>query len=288
MLNLGLIGNIQQMKSYINKAYELPEINISGISPVGKKRASEDFRLPVPEFSHLELIKRADALFVSRLSLLSFQIISDIIRDSKSVFVASYPGLSPEECSQLNKLALEAQTIIQVVNPFFYLPAVQWLNQNLKKPTYIDISFSKKEEGEFDDLLLQLLLMLKEMTDGKPKKTNAIFFERKVENEIFRNINLEYSDGSIVNLNIKYPANQDEFTISTFARNQFTSFDLIRSSGTCNNSAVELHSSADKNEVSVFFDTVAGSKNNITNLDDYSAVKQVVNVITSRLDKYAH
>ncbi len=288
MVNLGLIGNIYQMKPYIEKAYELPEINVAGKSAAGTQSETEDYRLPVPEFSRIELIKSVDALFINRFSSLSFRMLSEIIRESKPFFATSYPNLSPEECAQLSKLAREAKTVIQVANPYFYLPPVQWFNQNIKKPAYIDLFLSKKEEEKFEDLLIQLLLMLKEMTDSKPKKINAIFFEMKQENELFRNINLEYGDGSIVNLNIKYSANQEEFTIKTYARNQFAAFDMINAAGTCNNSVVNLDDSTEHNEVFAFFDAIGSSKTQTTNLDDYSAAIQTVKIILARIEKYTH
>lgn len=283
-----MIGNIYQMKPYIEKAYELPEINVAGKSAAGTQSETEDYRLPVPEFSRIELIKSVDALFINRFSSLSFRMLSEIIRESKPFFATSYPNLSPEECAQLSKLAREAKTVIQVANPYFYLPPVQWFNQNIKKPAYIDLFLSKKEEEKFEDLLIQLLLMLKEMTDSKPKKINAIFFEMKQENELFRNINLEYGDGSIVNLNIKYSANQEEFTIKTYARNQFAAFDMINAAGTCNNSVVNLDDSTEHNEVFAFFDAIGSSKTQTTNLDDYSAAIQTVKIILARIEKYTH
>lgn len=276
------------MKPYIEKAYELPEINVAGKSAAGTQSETEDYRLPVPEFSRIELIKSVDALFINRFSSLSFRMLSEIIRESKPFFATSYPNLSPEECAQLSKLAREAKTVIQVANPYFYLPPVQWFNQNIKKPAYIDLFLSKKEEEKFEDLLIQLLLMLKEMTDSKPKKINAIFFEMKQENELFRNINLEYGDGSIVNLNIKYSANQEEFTIKTYARNQFAAFDMINAAGTCNNSVVNLDDSTEHNEVFAFFDAIGSSKTQTTNLDDYSAAIQTVKIILARIEKYTH
>lgn len=283
-----MIGNIYQMKPYIEKAYELPEINVAGKSAAGTQSETEDYRLPVPEFSRIELIKSVDALFINRFSSLSFRMLSEIIRESKPFFATSYPNLSPEECAQLSKLAREAKTVIQVANPYFYLPPVQWFNQNIKKPAYIDLFLSKKEEEKFEDLLIQLLLMLKEMTDSKPKKINAIFFEMKQENELFRNINLEYGDGSIVNLNIKYSANQEEFTIKTYARNQFAAFDMINAAGTCNNSVVNIDDSTEHNEVFAFFDAIGSSKTQTTNLDDYSAAIQTVKIILARIEKYTH
>lgn len=288
MVNLGLIGNIYQMKPYIEKAYELPEINVAGKSAAGTQSETENYRLPVPEFSRIELVKSVDALFINRFSSLSFRMLSEIIRESKPFFATSYPDLSPEECAQLSKLAREAKTVIQIANPYFYLPPVQWFNQNIKKPAYIDLFLSKKEEEKFEDLLTQLLLMLKEMTDSKPKKINAIFFEMKQENELFRNINLEYGDGSIVNLNIKYSANQEEFTIKTYARNQFAAFDMINAAGTCNNSVVNLDDSTEHNEVFAFFDAIGSSKTQTTNLDDYSAAIQTVKIILARIEKYTH
>ena len=61
MVNLGLIGNIYHMKSYIEKTYELPQINIAGKSITETGPKNEDYSLPIPEsvsYTHLDVYKR--------------------------------------------------------------------------------------------------------------------------------------------------------------------------------------------------------------------------------------
>lgn len=287
MLNLGLIGEIHLLEPLVKKAREHPEIYITGKSSVGTLPTPESFRFSAPEFNRIELTERSDALLINRFSLLPFQLLCDMVKKSKHIFAASYPTLNTEECNHLAKLAGEAKTVIQFTNPFFYLPPVQWLNQNIKKPAFIEVTLTK-EVNSNNLYLIQILLMVKNITGSNPKKISALMFESKPANEGFTHFQIEYSDGTVLAVKIDKKDGQNEFRIKSFARDQFATFDLLNTQGTCNNSPVDLSNFENKNETDIFLRAIINRKNNYTNIEDYSAVLQTIQLIQAKLERYIH
>jgi hypothetical protein len=287
MLNLGLIGDIQLLEPYTKKAYEHREIHIAGKSSVGTHPATGNFRISAPEFNRIELVERSDALFINRFSLLPFQMLCDMVKKSKHFFAASYPALNPDECTHLTKLAGEAKTVIQVANPFYYLPPVQWLNQNLKKPAYIEVTMDKTTLFD-NQTLIQILLMLKSLTGNNPKKTGAVLFDSEPAKSGFTHFQLEYGDGTVLTVNLNKVESQLEFKIKTFAGNQFTSFDLLKLQGTVNHSPADLSHLKDENETDIFFSAIINKNKYYTSIEDYSTVLQTVQSIQSKLDRFIH
>lgn len=284
MLNLGLIGDIQQLEPFSKKAQELREIHITGKSSVGTQPGN--FRVSVPEFNRIELIERSDALLINRFSLLPFQMLCDMVKKSKHFFATSYPNLSADECSHLAKLATEAQTIIQIANPFYYFPAVQWLSSNIKQPSLIEVSCFKDEQQE-TDLLLQLMLMLKDAAGLNPRKANVMSFHSTSADSRINRIYLEFGNGTVATINYGKMGQHNEFRIKTYADNQFTNFDLVRNHFTCNNSPIDLSALKKINETDDFLQSILQKKQKTTNIENYSSVIQIVQKISSRLNHFS-
>lgn len=284
MLNLGLIGDIQLLEPFTKRALELREIHIAGKSSVGTQ--SGNLRLSVPEFNRIELTERSDALLINRFSLLPFQLLCDMVKKSKHFFATSYPRLTVEECNHLSKLATEAKTVIQITNPFYYFPAVQWLNANIKQPALIEISFFKNEQPA-TDTLVQLLLMLKNAAGLNPRKAGAVSFHSAPADSEINNIQLEFGNGTLVTINYGKMSGHNEFKIKTWAGNQFTSFDLLKNLYTCNNSPLELSTYKEINETDNFLQSVLQNKQSTTDIDDYSSVIQTIQKVSSKFNHFS-
>jgi len=285
MLNVGLIGDIKLLEPFTHKAQKNPEIHITGKSSVGTQPKPGSFRLQAPEFNRIELIERSDALFINRFSLLPFSLLCEMVKKSKHFFAASYPDLSPGEINQLAKLAQEAKTVIQVANPFYYMPAVQWMVKNLKKPAYIDIQYFSSAAPE-KNTLLQLLLMLKDMTGTLPKKIGAVSFNSAPANSIFQNVQLDYGDGSIINLNYGKSDNSNRFEIKIYMNNLFAGFDLINDNNIINNLSVNLSEFVKDDETDSFLNAILQKRKVATDIESYSNALQSAAVIQERLNRY--
>jgi hypothetical protein len=285
MLNLGLIGDIKLLEPFTKKARENPEVHITGKSSVGIQPQPDSFRLQAPEFNRIELIERSDALLINRFSLLPFQLLCDMVKKSKHFFATSYPQLTPEECTVLAKLAHEAKTVIQIANPFYYLPALQWLNKNLKKPVYIDVSFFNNEALK-NDVLIQLLLMLQDVGTS-PRKTGAVTYQSAPANSQFSNIQLEFGDGSLINIAFGNLNMQNVFRITTFARDQFIEIDFHEKKFTCNKLPINLAEFKNSNETDSFLNSISKEKQAVTNIGKYASAMQTAQIILSKLDRYS-
>lgn len=285
MLNLGLIGDIQLLEPYIISAQGIPEIHITGKSSVGTHSKPDNFRLSAPEFNRIELIERSDALLINRFSLLPFQLLCNMVKKSKHFFATSYPELDIAECNQLAMLAAEAQAVIQVANPFYYLPAVQWLNKNIVHPAIIEINHFQPEFQD-TDILLKLLLMLKDVTGTNPKKAGAVSYHSTPAESGFNNIQLEFANGTRSTVNYGRMNKHKEFSIKSYANNQFTEMDLILDQYKCNNSPIDLSAFKDEDETAAFIYSILHQKHNRTQIEDYSSVIQTIQKISSKLDRF--
>ena len=139
MLNIGLIGNTEILEPFVKRLRENLNINVIGKASVGTSAQLNSFHFSIPEFNRVELIERADVLIMDNSSLMPFKILTEIVKKSKHVFTAGYLNLTIDECAQIVKLANESGSIIQVSNPYFFTPAIQWLNNNISSPVYLDV-----------------------------------------------------------------------------------------------------------------------------------------------------
>jgi hypothetical protein len=284
MLQLGLIGDFQQLEPFVKRAQEHPDVIITGKSSVGTQPQPGRYKLQVPEFNRMELIDRSDALLINKFSLLSFQLVCDMVKKSKHIFATSYPDLSVSECAQLVKLANEAKTVIQIVNPFYYIPAVQWMNNNISKPFFMNISFFGKEQSQ-NDFLLQKLLMLQDFMGTGPKKTTAVSFQYDLKN-IFNNVHLEFGDGSVIQINFGQSEINEDFQIKSYADKQFVVLDIFKNNFLLNNMPLEVNTHTQKDETLNFIASILQTKKAITDIEKYAVALQIKHNISAKLNRY--
>ncbi|HSM46578.1 MAG TPA: hypothetical protein VK872_02080, partial [Draconibacterium sp.] len=235
MLNVGLIGNTDILEPFVKRLRENKNINIIGKATVGISERLDSFHFSIPELNRIELIERADVLVIDNSSLLPFKILSEIVKKSKHVFTAGYLNLTIDECTQIVKLANESGSVIQVSNPFFFSPAIQWLNNNISSPVYIDVLDFTRFNNQNNNLLYPIILMLLEITGISPKKVGAVTFNSNPNKSDFTNVRLEFGDASVVNISYGTLESLEEFKLRIYSRNQFFNLNFTRNSFICNN-----------------------------------------------------
>ncbi len=286
MLNLGIIGEIKTLEPYIRQIRKNQDVQIKGKSSVGISSDTGSSQFTIPEFNRIELIERSDALIINNFSLLPFSVLCDIVKQSKHILAIEYPALSTEECSQLVNLTHEAKTIFHFINPFYCKPPVQWLNKNIKLPALFDISFFSNSYDQ-RNTLIQLLLMLKELTGVKPKKTGVVSFRGESSYSLFNNLNLQFSDASVVNLNFGKMEPENEFMIKVYTEGQFVTLNLLTKKFRSNAQEIDLTKHSRKNELDIFIESVNGKKQNSTDIEDYFAVTETFQKINKKISQFA-
>ena len=285
MLSIGLIGEIKSLNPYIKRIKLNPKIHISGKSSFGLTMHEDDLRLSIPEFNRIELVERSDILLINRFTLIPYSLLRDIIKKTKHIFTTEYPDLSKDQFDELIKLTGEAEVIFQLANPLFNNPAIRWMNDNFKAPAFMDISFFNDEPDE-KKKILDLLLMLHNITGVIPKKTDAISFQSKEAQLKFNNLRLDFGNATIINLNTGKKEDQ-EFIIKIYSPGKTAVLNFTEESYLYNNSRIDLEAYAGYDEFDKFIENILSKTRPATTLDDYITILNTFRRIETKLNQFS-
>jgi hypothetical protein len=285
MMNVGLIGKTAVLEPHVLKLKENPLVNIIGKASVGSSSQLNSFHYSIPEFNKVELVERADIVVMDNSNPYPFKLMQDIIKKSKHIFCTEHPALTIDECTELNKLSNESGSVVQITNPYFYTPAIQWLNENVHLPAFIE--YSNFEPGSTaNESLYAMLLMLLGVTGISPKKIGAITFPG-YNNSKFSNVRLEFNDASVINLNYGKLESLNDFKIRIYSDNQFITFNFTQNTFQCNNKQLELDSYVSVKEFDHFIKTVEHKEKKTSSLEDYLIAMHVVQKINRKLTQFS-
>lgn len=286
MLNIGLIGKTEILEPHVKRIQKIKGVNIVGKTSVGTDTQLNSFHFSIPEINRIELIERADIIVMDNSSILPFKLLCDIVKKSKHIFTTEYLSLTIDECSQLNSLANESGSVIQVTNPHYFTPAVQWLNKHLIAPTFIDISYLTGETIT-DSTLISLLLMLIGTTGISPRKIGAVTFRTKATESKFNNVRLEFGDASVVNINYGNLPPLNEFKIKSYSPGQFVTLNFSNKTFQCNNQPIDFSEYTSVNEIESFLQTIQKKSKQISNIEDYLIVLHAVQKINKKITQFS-
>jgi hypothetical protein len=285
MLNIGIIGNTEVLEPHVKRIQKNKNVNVIGKASVGTSAQLNGFHFSIPELNRVELIERADILLVDNSSRLPFELLFDMVKKSKHIFTTQYLKLTTDECSQLVKLAHESGSIIQVTNPFFYKPAIQWLNNNFTTPGYLNISkhtFNMSPR----EAMFPLLFMITGITGINPKKVSASAFAPEKEEIDFANVRLEFNNASVVNINFGSKLTEGEFEIKGYAKNQVVLFDFKNDTFLFNDNPINFSDKKTTNELDFFIESVQNNNQNSCNIDDYLYATQLVEAVEKKFTQF--
>jgi len=281
MLNIGIFGNTELLEPHVKRVQKNSNVNIIGKASVGTNTQSTGFHYSIPEFNRVELIERADILLIDNSSPLPFKTLFEMVKKSKHIFTTEYLKLSPDECEELIKLSNESQSIIQVINPFFFTPAIQWINNNFSSPLFLEIS-KYSANSSIRDILFPLLMMLIKLTGLTPKKVNVSAFLSETKEIDFANIRLKFNNTSVVNINFGNKLPEEQFKIDAFAKNQAVLFNFKTKTFLLNENPIRFQDKCRVNEFDFFIDSIQNKNKNNSNFDDYMAATQLVEYIEKK------
>lgn len=284
MINVGLIGNTANLEPHALKIKENSSVNIIGKASVGRNTQLNSFHYSIPEFNKVELIERADVVLMDNSTPYPFKLMQEMIRKSKHIFCTEHPVLSIDECNELNKLSNESGSVIQVTNPYYFTPAIQWMNTNIQTPAFIE--YSNFEEGTASESLYTMLLMLLGITGISPKKIGAVTFPG-YNNSKFSNVRLEFNDGSVISLNFGKLESLNDFKIRIYADNQFVTFNFTQETFSCDNKPVNLKGYGKISEFKYFVETIEKKVEKTSSLEDYLIAMSLVQKINKKLAQFS-
>ena len=285
MYNLGLIGNTEFLEPFVKRIQKNKQVNVIGKASVGSSSQLNSFHFSIPEINRVELIERSDILLMDNSSVMPLKLISDCIKKSKHIFAAGYPNINIDECTQLVKLANESGSVVQVNNPYYFSPAIQWLNKNVSTPIFLDILDFTGNTGKEDDKLYPLVLMLLGIADTSPKKVGAVTFKSAPNHADFTNVRLEFGDASVVNITFGNIESLEEFKIRAYSKNQFVTFNFSKKTFICNNQPINL-ADYTVNEFDIFINAINKSSKKQSSLEDYLIAMHLVQKINKKIAQF--
>jgi hypothetical protein len=261
------------------------QINIIGKASVGSSEELTGFHYSIPEFNRVELIERADLIIMDNSTPMPFKFMRDIVKKSKHIFCAEYPDLTIDECTELNKLINESRSVVQVTNPYFFSPAIQWANKNIKTPAFIDYSNFENDVTEKKSMYYMLLMLLK-LTGISPKKIGAVTFPG-YNNSKFTNVRLEFGDASVVNLNFGKLESLKNFKVRIYSDNQFATFNFSKQKFLSDNKTIDFADDCLVNELDIFIQAIEGKIKKTSTLDDYLIAMHVTQKINKKIAQFS-
>jgi hypothetical protein len=214
-----------------------------------------------------------------------FKLLSDIIRKSKHIFTSGYLNLTIDECSQLVKLANESGSIVQVSNPYYFSPVVQWMNNNVLMPVFLDIlDFTGHEEKA--EKLFPIILMLLGLTGISPKKVGAVTFSSAPNKSDFTNVRLEFGDASVVNISYGNIESLEEFKIRGYSKNQFIALNFSKKTYSYNNNPIDLTDYMNVSEFDWFIDSIGRKNKKKSSIEDYLIALHLVQKINKKITQF--
>ncbi len=202
MLKIGLIGNAGSMVSYVWSLKNIRGGQIIGKASVGMIDHAEASSLPFPEYTRQNLVDEADILIVDNSSLLLPDLLKTAIKNNKHLYLTDLPLLSPEQCSELVKLADEARTVVRVKNPLHGEPLTCWIADHWQEPAYLSFAESLPELPAKRDYLLRFLFYAFSLFRAVPQKIRASGIHQAASSHLFINLRLDYSTYSTLNLEL--------------------------------------------------------------------------------------
>ena len=285
MLNIGLIGNTEFLEPFVKRIQKNKQSNVIGKASVGSNTQLNSFHYSIPEINRVELIERSDILLIDNSSILPFKMLSDIVKKSKHIFAAGYFHITIDECTQLVKLANESDSVVQVSNPYYFSPAIQWMNKNVLTPIFLDILDFTGNTGK-EERLYPIMLMLLGITGISPKKVGAVTFKSAPNQFNFTNVRLEFGDASVVNISFGNLESLEEFKIRAYSRNQFVTFNFSKKTFVCNNKPIDLSEYSSVSEFDSFISAVNKSSKKQSSLEDYLITMHLVQKINKKIAQF--
>jgi len=285
MLNVGLIGKTANLEPHALEIRKNSNINIIGKSSVGSSTQLNSFHYSIPEFNRVELLERADIILMDNSTPMPFKLMRDIVKKSKHIFCIEHPDLTIEECTELVKLSNESESIVQVTNPYYYKPAIQWMNANVSTPAFIEYS-NFEAEGSASESLYTMLLMMLGITGISPKKLGAVTFPG-FNNSKFSNVRMEFSDGSVISLSFGKLESLNDFKIRIYSDNRFVTFNFTKNNYVCDNNKIDLEAFSHSNEFDHFIDTIHKKVKKSSCIEDYLIAMHVVQKANRKLQQFS-
>ncbi len=174
------------------------------------------------------------------------------------------------------KLTDEAGTIVQVKNPFYFNPVIQWVNANISFPFYIEINIVKNSREVNEAFFPEILMMVVKFAKRDKKKIIPAFFKGTDNLFSFQNIRFEFDDSSRVNLNYTLSDTDGDFSLKVISNSDIFEVNVLKGIVKAKRIPVNLKSFKPQKEYESFFRSINKKLAPCCGINDYLTLQQTM------------
>lgn len=181
----------------------------------------------------LEIIQTGDAFIIgNQVNNLSFDVICQMMKFGKHIFIDSYRDWSTHEIDVLQKLRRESETIFQFGNTLYSLPLFTTSLQYLKKPRFVKLEkhCQAPKTGEFNrwifNQLAQELDLINRIVDSNIRSIAARPMFLFGEHTDLLNIHIEFDNDAICQISLGRAIEENTHKIRVFQHEKLFHIDF--------------------------------------------------------------
>lgn len=199
MIKLGIFGDQTIHPQLAKQLKKLPGCDLTGAYFYGNSEVIAGVNvLSGPN----DLMDISDAILLLTDKSISIDLIRQILRKSKHVYLKSIPNFQIREIKELIDLEKEAGTVTFIYNPFNYIPYFNPDNHRYEKPFLINLRTSFEGETiKASHEMLLLVTALSRVAQSNLKKLD-VFGLSEPTDRLILSLRIEFDNGCVINLTI--------------------------------------------------------------------------------------
>jgi hypothetical protein len=223
-----ILGSSKAIEEYLQELNSIDGIQIQGYLDPDD---SNNYNLMGDLIQLLEIIDKGDLFIVgNQVDSVDIDVLSQMIRYGKHIFVDGFRHWSTHEINTLEKLRNESQTVLQFGNTLYGRPIFTTAQQFIKKPRFIKLEkFSKAPvKGQFESWIFKNLsedldIILRLMNCGV-RSVNARPMFLFGEQTDLLNIHIEFDNDSICQISMGRAIDEGKHLLKVYQQDKL--FDI--------------------------------------------------------------
>ncbi len=267
----------------------------------------------------IEIIQSADIFIIgNQVSNLSFDVICQMMKFGKHIFIDGYRNWSSHEIEILQKLRRESETTFQFGNTLYSLPLFTTSLQYLKKPRFVKLEkhCQAPKTGEFNQWIFQQLSqeldLILRIVDSNVRSISARPMFLFGEHTDLLNIHVEFDNDAICQISLGRAIEEKTHKLRVFQHeklfhidfheNELTEYRLSTNTDQLSLAIENPHSQADnqqfisikrnimpydvkKMEIRNFIENIDKKLTPLNHLDHIEGVAQICEIITEKVKR---
>jgi hypothetical protein len=209
MIKLGIIVDQTITRSVLQAVSHLPDVDLKGIYFSGGAAVSDQFNVI---YNPGELMDSSDTILVLGEKSLSPDMVRQLIRRSKRLFLHALPEASAADINEIIKLEREAGFSCRLFSPFFSCSQFEIFQQKSDSPELVQVrTCFHGAQKNWGTQIQQLMLGLCKKAQNHPKRLDVY---SRPEPHALVNFRIEYENGTVNNITVSQDLSESVIEIA--------------------------------------------------------------------------